>query len=345
MAKKRDVALVGEVINVQPENPELAMITNEGGIITGLLGGIQKFLRQANELEAAARTTLAEAKALRATPPQNGEDDQRVQAFVRGVNEKKKTVEEHWTITAKLSAFHRKLTAKRNVAVAALEEAAAIGNDLHAAYKAAAERKAREEADRLRREAEERARQERERELAELEQRRLEAEATSDGLSEREQQFVDAYYQNGELGASAARAAGYKDADKQAQRLLATAKIQAALEGKRQADLLRKQAEAKKDAPILVSDVPEVRADVSKGGDRVTWSATITDVDAFLTAMLDPMTRTKHGMPIDIIIDTMKQVIKSNDNKLPALNRYATQLTEAVGRWPGVRADKKTAVL
>ena len=344
MAKKKDVALVGEVINVQPENPELAMITNEGGIITGLLGGIQKFLGQANELESDARSALAVAKTMRLAPPQNGEDDQRVQAFVRGVNEKKKTVEEHWTITAKLSAFHRKLTAKRNVAVEALEEAAKIGNDLHAKYKADAERSAREEADRLRREAEERARLEREQELAALEARALEAEAASTELSERENTFVKHYAAHGKP-AEAARYAGYKDPATMGVRLATSPKIQAALEAISQAAMLRKQAEAKKEAPILVSDVPEVRPDVSKGGDRVTWSATITDVDAFLTALLDPVTRTKHGMPIDIIIDTMKQVIKSNDNKLPALNRYATQLTEAVGRWPGVRADKKTAVL
>jgi hypothetical protein len=50
-------------------------------------------------------------------------------------------------------------------------------------------------------------------------------------------------------------------------------------------------------------------------------------------------------MPVDIVLDTMRAVIKANDNKLPALNRYATQLHEQVGRWPGVRADKKTAVL
>lgn len=341
----KSVALTGEVINVQPENPETALIANEGGILTAMLQGIGRFMGQANELEAQARTMLADAKALRATPPQNGEDDQRVQAFVRRAKDQKKTVEEHWTLTAKVSAFHKKLTAKRNIAVEALEEAERIGNDLHAKYKADAERKAREEQDRLRREAEEKARLDRERELAELEAQRLAAEATSDGLSEREQVFVDAYYRNGELGTSAARAAGYKDADKQAQRLLATPKIIAALEGKRQADQLRKQAEAKKEAPILVADVPEVRADVSKGGDRVTWSATITDVDAFLTALLDPMTRTKHGMPVDIIIDTMKQVIKANDNRLPALNRYATQLHEQIGRWPGVAANKKTAVL
>lgn len=345
MAKKtRDVALVPEIVNVQPENPEVAMIANEGGILTAMLQGIGRFLGQANELEAAARTTLAEAKALRAKPPQNGEDDQRVQAFVRRTKEQKKTVEDHWTITAKVSAFHKKLTAKRNIAVEALEEAQKIGDDLHAKYKADAERKAREEQDRLRREAEERARQDRERELADLEAKAIEAEAASEELSEREQTFVKYYAAHGKP-AEAARFAGYKDPATMGVRLATSPKIQAALEAISQAALLRKQAEAKKEAPILVSDVPEVRADVSKGGDRVTWSATITDVDAFLTAMLDPMTRTKHGMPIDIIIDTMKQVIKSNDNKLPALNRYATQLTEAVGRWPGVRADKKTAVL
>lgn len=328
MAKRAPKA--PDIIDVVPENPELQLATTEGSSVSSFVAGMKQFFTRAGELETRAKETLSVAKTWK--QPKTKEDDEQLVAAVRRVNGEKREVEEHWTITTIVSRFHKRLTAARDRAVEPLEEAARIGNRLHADYDEQERRRAREQAEADRREKERLAQEQRDRELAQLEQQALDAEAGSPDLSDREARFVD--YYAGPYAASAARAAqqaGYKNPDQAAAKLLATPKIQQALEAKRTAIAARDQAAAKKAAPVQVQTV-EVKPEVAKGG-SYTWSAELLDEEALIVALLDPMTRTKLGIPTDVL--TVK----------PAkLNEYARALHENIDRWPGVRHKKTPSI-
>lgn len=340
MAKKAPAqAVTPDVIDVAPENPELALITHEGSMVAGLLGNIRQFFATAQEIEKRATGTLASARALK--PPTTAGEDLAVQNFIRAANVDRKSAEEHWTLTSKIHQFHRKLTAARDRSCKPLEEAAEIGNRLHNRYVEDEKRRAREEELRLQREADERARLDRERELARLEDEALRKEAASADLSERESLFVDAVVRGYPINV-AARQAGYKNPDVTAQRLMSTAKIAAAIQAKRDAITLRQQAEAKRAMPLITDDV-EVKPNIVQTGDRTTKAAELVDVDLFIATLLDPGARNRYGIPSEIAVDALRRAFK--DGPTPLLNEQARSMGELIARWPGLRLKTTTKVL
>ena len=312
------------------ESPDLALVQTDGQAVGAFLANIVPFFRKAGELERQAKDMLLAAQ--RITAPATSDEDAQIQVFVRSTTASRKQVEEHWSICQVFSGLHRKLTAGRGRATQPLEEAASVAQRLHNRYAEEQQRKARAEEDRQRREAEERARVAREAELADLERQALAAEADRDDLSEREQDFVQrmvAFPTAG--GERCAAGAGYKDGFKAASRLLSTPKILEAIKARQQAIAIREQAAAVKEQPVEV-EVERVRPDVQKvGSDRTTWAGEVVDLERFRAAALDPVERTKYGIPADVLtVDG------------PKLNEYARSLHEQMDRWPGVRAKRTT---
>lgn len=316
------------------ETPQQALATlAPKDVIDGVstfLKGLVPFVKQALELEKTAKQRLAEAK--RFTAPQSADEDAKLQQHIKDSAAAKRGTEAHWqTITSTLHGLHRRMTARRDVAVKALEEAQSIPNRLHNAYVEAERRKANEENERRWREEARLAEERRAAELDEIERQAMAREAASADLSERELAFVDAYVggigTQGDGQASAKRA-GYKDPFAQAARLLGSEKIRSAVQGRLDAIRLREQAAAKSEAPLELREVEEVKADVASVGTDVTrWKAEVLDEVLFIAAVCSG----KHGIPQD--------VLQVNPAKL---NEYARSLRGQLNRWPGVRAVSTT---
>lgn len=309
------------------QSPEVAAVNAEGSKILAFVTSLVTFLTRARELEVRANETLEAARAIK--PVKDAAGDLAVKEFVRRANADRKELEDHWSITTVIHAFHKRLTAARNRALLPLETAVGIGTRLHTDYVEAEARRVREEQERKRREEEERAAEERRRELEELERQALAAEESSEELSEREQVFVDAYVRNGGRGVEAARAAGYKDAFKQSARLLTFTKILKAIEGKQQAEAIRQQKDAVASLPLETKAV-EVTSRADTSGDRKTKSAVVFDEGAFIAAVLEG----KLGIPTDCL--TIRQT---------KLNEYARSFGKIINSWPGVRYEEKTTVI
>ena len=307
---------------------EALVPVEDKNLVTSFLGKIAPFVKRAIELEAKAKDYQLEAKKLKA--PTTADEDAKIQTFIRTGNAAKKTVEEHWKITAIISGIHRKLTAKRGIAVQALEDGAAIAQRLHNSYVDAEKRRVAEENRRRQEEAEANARAEREREAAALEEKALEAERGMQGLSEREQAFVERVHA-GVTPARAAEVAGFKNATAQAARLMAEPKIVQALEAKRTAEAVRTQAAAVREQPLEVQ-FEEAKPEIQKAGgfDRSTHTAEVLDETAFIAAVIQG----KHGIPWDVL--TVNQT---------KLNEYARSLQERIGMWPGIRHKKSTKTI
>ncbi len=341
MAKKSvSRAVTPEVIDVPPPNPEVALALSDGDPIQQFVAGLQMFFGEALELEKRANDDLAVAKTW--TVPTCLEDDQRLVAALRQNTVERKVIEEKWGVTQIIHRFHRRLTAMRDRGVTVRTEVERIGNRLHNQYTEAERRRAQEEQERERRAAEERARLDRERVLAEIDAQALAAEQASPDLSEREKRFVD--YYTGPYASSASRAAqqaGYKNPDQAAAKLLAASKITQAIEAARKAKEIRDQATAIRQSPVIVDDVVEVKAQVA-GGDRTTWGYECYNPDAFIAAVLDPLERTKHGIPVDIAQEALRRMLKDG---APILTDYAKALKENLDRWPGMRHKKNTKVV
>lgn len=169
--------------------------------------------------------------------------------------------------------------------LAPAQEAVALIEQKVGAYEREETRRATERQDAERKEAERVAAETRERELEQAELAALKAEAAAEGLSEREADFAESVAQ-GVDSMVAAEGAGYKDVVKQSARLLNTPKILAAIAGIRAAALIREQAEAKREQPI-VADVPDVRPElgaVSGVSKRTYYSCESADLPAMLAA-------------------------------------------------------------
>lgn len=304
--------------------PELAPTRDDSMTIGQFLASLTPFFTTAREMEAGARTTLARART--SVAPKTADDDARIQSAIRQASADKKTIEEHWTITATLFTFQRRLVTARKRATDALEEAASLWQRQHNLYADNERRKAQVESERLRREQEQRAQADRDAELARLEQQALDAEANSANLSERELRFVDLYGPHCDQ-VWAAQQAGYKNPMAQAQRLLSMPKIQVAIKGKLEANALREQHAAVKGMPLDVQ-VSTVTPNITKvGTDRTTKSAEIVDARLLLEAVIGG----RHGIPVDVL---MPDPVR--------LNQYARDLGDVISRWPGIRLRKDT---
>jgi hypothetical protein len=211
--------------------------------------------------------------------------------FVRGAKQLKRAIEDHWSrITRSIDDLKRNMLTLKQQDLAPVEDALIRAGLVALTYENAERERQRVELERQRQENEARARREREAETARLEAQALEAEESSADLSAREQAFVMAYVSG--IGARgdarvAAERAGYKDADKQAARLLATEKIQKAIFAKRQAIELREQAAAQQAKPLDVV-APKVESNLGKAAGvstRLTYSGECLDFDALFDAV------------------------------------------------------------
>jgi len=321
------MAKTTKAIDVVPVNDDLAFTREAGALVVDFLKRAAAFFRRGEELEAAARSTLATAKAWQA--PTNKAEQVALQTFIRDNNAALTRDESHWDdITKPLFRMHKRFVGRREVTAALRREATSIGNSLHNAYVEAENRKAREEQQRLQKIADDHAKAQRDIELAQLEAEALKAEAASDSLSAREQSFV-AHYLGSNNAPQAARLAGYKSPDAQALRLLQDPKVVKAIEAEKTARALRQQAAAVRQSPVNAAIV-EVKADVTDGGDRTNWKAEVLDQAKFIEAVFAGTS----GIPRDVLmIDQVR------------LNVLARELREQMARWPGVRAVPTTKVV
>ena len=318
---------------IQDEDEQLA--TTIGSQLVEFVRGLSTFFSRAKVLEQEALAELAIVEKLQL--PKTEEEDLAIQRLVKKNNAAKTEIEAHWKITAAVSQFHRRMTARRAKATDAREKIASIGNQLHNTYVANERRRAQAEQERINREAQERAEEEHRMELLRLEEEAIKREEQSAMLSDRERLFVQNYCTPGYAlgdGTRAAKAAGYKDPLPQAARLLSNRKIQKAIEDFREARELRRQAEQKKLEVVIPQEREvEIRPNVSKAAgvtDRTLRSAELLDENALITAILAG----KHGIPSDML-----------RIHVPTLNAYARDLGERINLWPGVRLKKDTKIV
>ena len=329
-AARRGGAQTPEIIDVPPTNEELQATQADGESVISFLRGLVPFFQTATALEVAAKDTLARARTL--VQPRSLDEDEQVQRFIKDAKAGKKGVEEHWGITSRMSQFHKRLVAKRDVAADAYKESADIATRLHGGYAEAERRRAAEEQERLRREAEAQAQRDREADLARLEAEALKCEEASADLSLREQAFIKHFVAQGSIASEtaalrAASRAGYKDPN-HGPRLLLLKKIKDAIAAMIEAEAIRQQAIAKRDAPLEVREVETVKPQIgSLTHDRTTWGAECLDSVRFIEAVFAGT----HGIPRDVL---MVNPVK--------LNEYGRSLHERIDLWPGVRHTKKT---
>lgn len=214
-----------------------------------------------------------------------------------------------------------------------------------------AERRRIAEAERVNREAQERiAREQRERELAKMEKAALAAEAGSDDLSDRERTFVQEVFL-GNRPSNAAFTAGYKDPEKQAERLMKTPKIEQAIEGMLQARALRNQAAATAEKPIEVKKI-EVESNLGHvSGMRsktVTWTAHCGNYREFVEAFARGVSNAayyKAGLPRDpgpeVDLDTFLEMTQPSETGGNAKARALHENLDRIPGWRHIRKDTK----
>lgn len=307
--------------------PEAAVTRAEGTTIVSWLATLGPFFARAGELEQASRVALDGSRLVPA--PTTGAEDEAIQVLIKANAAARKGIEEHWTITAKLSAFHKRLTSARGRATTNYDSANERLQRLHNDYVDDQRRKAAMEQERVRRENEARAAEERARELEALEAEAVKAEEASTDLSEREALFVD--YLTGPYRDPnrAAQQAGFKDPFKASVRLMASPKIQAAVTAKQTAQRIREQAAAVKETPLTVR-TETVRPDVQRAAgasDRTYHHADILDAKAFVTAALAGT----YGIPAEALLPNQVW-----------LSEQAKAIQAQIERYPGIRYRKTT---
>jgi prophage DNA circulation protein len=308
-----------------------AFVAQAGKSVITFLRELAGFFTTAQALESEALAKLDAAKSWQA--PKTSDDDLFIQEQIKDANTIRKQILEHWKITSLVSQFHKRLTGRRDKGADAAEEIATIGNRLHNGWTVEQKEKVRrqEESERLQRELD--AQAARDRELQAMELKALAAEEGSPDLSERESRFVDLVFGDLNSPTTAARHVGFKDPALQAERLMKSPKIQAAIEARRTAQAIRKQREARAAAPLVVEAITPMKPDIQRAAgasERTTYSLEVVDEAAFIEAAFSG----RYGIPHDLF--TVK----------PAKgNEYARSMRELVNRWPGCRLVTKTGVI
>lgn len=317
----QDAALVAAV-------PELLQVRDDSMTFREWMTTLTPFFTQAKQLEVEAKETLALAKRL--VPPTNGAQDTAIQTFIRQASAAVKQAEAHWTVTAMLFNFQRRLVTVRKRTTDPLTEAQNLAQDLHNRYVEKEKQRVAEENRRRQQEADEQAARERQAELDRIEAAALKAEAQSPNMSDRERVFVVGVI-GGTAAMYAARDAGYKDYVKQSERLMKDPKILGAIDAGKTAKALRDQAAAKAAVPVRPAEIQEEKADVGgAGSDRNTKSMEVLDEAELVAAVIAG----RHGIPTDLL---MINPVKGN--------QYARDFGEVINRWPGVRLKKKVTTV
>lgn len=311
-------------------NSEVSLTEQIRSAFTSFFVGFRAYLLRAKELERRADETLAKAKTLK--EPTNADEDEFLQAFVKQANADTKETMEHHSFGLTVHKLHTRINAYRKRGTDPTTEAADIANRLHAAYTAKEKKRVDAENEKRRLAAEAVKQQERDDELAKLEADALKAEEASADLSERERRYVD-LVMGGMEASKAATTAGFKDGFKAAARLMASDKVQKAIEGARQAQALREVKTAVASQPVEAAEYVPEKANIRRavGAKDVTRKRmVIENADLFIQAVISG----KHGIPHDML--TIDEV-RGND--------YARRMPDAVKLWPGVRVEKETKVV
>jgi hypothetical protein len=334
MARKQPTLPVeGDVLDAPIEDQQLT-ITEEGTAFTKFLAGIGTFVIKARGLEKKAKERLDIARQIQRKPPKTEAEDAKVQVELRAAKLERKVVNDTWGITQVLSKLHKSTVAGRERAGGMLDEAAEITQALHNDYTREEKRKADEREAEKRRIAEAAERRRQDEEAARLEQEALDAEAAMPTLSDREEAFVNGILNRGLSPFEAAKAARFAKPAAEADRLMASKKINEALDARKAAIAAREQATAVRQQPVNVvveRERPAITR-VANTHDATTWSAEVFDAEAFMAAVLDPRTRAQLGIPASVATYVQKE-----------LNDLARSLHEKMNVWPGVRAKSNTS--
>lgn len=210
--------------------------------------------------------------------------------FIRGCKQLKRKIDDHWSrITRSVDDLKRNLLTMKRTDLEPVESAIAMVEKRALDYDNEQRRREQEAADAARRKAQADAEEKRARELAEHEAQALKFEQDSPRLSAREEQFVELYLQRPIDAVRHASTVGYKDYRAAAERLLASPKIQDAIQAKRTAAAIRQQAEATRQAPLQTIQQRPVESQRAKAaGVRTTIyrSAEVVDLDALIDAVM-----------------------------------------------------------
>lgn len=318
-----------EVIDVGAVSEDQRLIVEDGSVLSTFLQNVAAFMETAQGLEKKAQGLEAESLAL--VMPTSAEEDEGLQRFVQRARGVSKEIASHWIVTGVFHAMHKRTVALRERGAKKADAAGERAQRLHNGYADRERQKAAEENARRQREEEERAARQRDEEAAKAEAEAVAKEEALEDLSDRERQFVQLFAFGQNTGERAAKAAGFKDPRASASRLLGKAKILTAIKAAQDAAALRKQAEARKAAPLAVREVEQVQPALGgAGSDRTTWKGVVVDEAAFVQAVVDG----KLGIPLRCL--TVNQAV---------LTEYARNARPAMARWPGVKAVSSTTTV
>lgn len=318
-----------EVLDMVPVDPEENEIATGGVQVLAFFKGMGAFLAKARGLETRAKEQLEVSKTW--ALPTSAAEDAQMQRNVLLAGDDNKEAEGLWNpVTTAFSRLHKTLTGARGRTTTMIEERKTKANGLHSAYVKAEERRVAEENERRRLKAEADAQAERDEETRKAEAEALKREAASPDLSERETIFVQAVF-NGTHETQAAKTAGYKEPQQAAAKLLATPKIQKALQIKREAATIREQSAAKAAAPLHV-EIEEAKPEIERAAgakNKKKVSAKLLDEKALIAAICGG----GMGIPWDVL-----------EVKQSALNDYAESMGEKINKWPGVQYFEERGV-
>lgn len=249
-------------------------------------------------------------------------------------------------LVAMLYAAYVKARDMRDAHLRPREEAIALGEGSVTRYVRRQEQIERDAAAARQREAEAIEQERRDQEAAAAEALAEKLEASSNILSQREQDLVSllvAFALKNGAGmmptltqwANAVDRVGYKDAAATVTRLMKSEKVIAAISGQLKAVAIRRESEAKQAAPIVVDVAPVASAvgKVSGTSIRTYYSCGEIDLKALILAVAENI-QTGDG--------SMVLALEAN---LPYLNGQARDLKEMFGRvWPMAKLVKRDGV-
>lgn len=308
------------------EAQDLALLQDTSAVVVEFLQRAGAWLQECKALDAQATVALARAKAM--PKPTDAASDELAQRYIRSTADELKALEaKHGELVDPVNKLHKFLTARRKASADKLVEAKGIYQTHHNTYVREEQRRVEAENERRRLEAEAQERERRRQEQERLEAEALAAEEQLEGLSAREQAFVDAYLTTRD-GIRAAKIAGYADPAKQGPRLVASAKVRKAVEAAAVAQKARERKAEVEQAPLDVT-FEEATADISRApgaSDRTLKSCRIVNPEQFRAAVI----LGQHGIPHDTL-----------EPAQTVLNTYARRLGKVINGWPGVELVEK----
>lgn len=238
--------------------------------------------------------------------------------FLKDAKALRRTIAEHYAkIKKPLNEARNTVLDMEKQHLAPIDEAIALAERSDVAFVREQQRIEQAETDRRRREAEAAEQARRDEDAAKAEAEASALEASSEALSERERTFIRLVLNSDRshrAETNAAKVAGYKDPAAMADRLMKSHKIQAAMAQAEQAAAIRRQSEAKQDAPILV-DVAPVASEVATvaGTSLRTYYGCDSQVDlkVLAQAVLDGKVPVEAIQPNMVYLNAQARMLKA----------------------------------